>query len=779
MTDRTGEVFNFQSTVHLDQPGNPIFDAALDYINQGYSFVRVTPGDKKVQGYWKEYQERLPTETEVRAWFKRKYYQIGVVCGPVSGGLFILDFDGKHWEEYFELFGQRFPDLLTTRYVSTGSGKVHLWYKCPTLLNVMVSLGLKKVVKRKFPVVENGVSEAIELRLNHVQCVAPPSIHPSGNPYVFIDEIPAMQVSQEKLIELVHFMQEGQTEIHEPTEPIEIPDLNDERKNRLAEFYVRCAIKRAENGNGRNNSAYILGCNLRDLGLTEEEATPFIQQYREQCPAGDHDFTLDEAINCVESAFQGDPKPPWIPDGFFGPDPSDFDEQRIATLMGYHLTDAGNAEAFLNIHGHRFYHIPERKSWYMWDGVRWMLEEQAARDAMLDTTRIRASFSDRIDTATVNGRDHQQKYLRWTRNSENFAKINSALDSAAYKKYKSINLFDAQPYILACTNGLVNLRTGEFQIAKANNFISKSTFIEFNPNAQCPRWLEFLDEITLEDKLLIGFLKRMVGYSLTGDVSEHYMVMFLGGGANGKSTFLEAISSVLGEYAQTAPSSLLKEKRGGDDIPTDVARLCGIRFTKIVEMKERVTLNAERLKALTGGDKITARFLHENFFEFNPQFKLWLAVNHKPTIRDTSEAIWRRIGLVDFKAYFPPEKQDKHLIDLLRSEASGILNWAVEGCLEWQESGLNPPDSVKAATQAYRDESDDVARFLEEICVKEEQGQVDSNELYEAFSAWWKDTINDTPWEKKTLYGKLKEKGHKVIRLNRHTIVVRGLTLKP
>ncbi len=734
---------------------NPIREAALNYVREGISVVRIIPRLKRVYRNWTEYQRRIPTESEINEWFRRPYFQLGVVCGTVSNGLFALDFDGNNWQAHLQMLAERFPEILDTRTVRTGSGRVHFWCRCSNLQNIIERLNGHGKIERVF---EGEGHEAIELRLDRCIMLAPPSTHPNGNPYTFEEPTTLiMEFTEDRVWEMVEFLREGQPERQtREKEQGESPELTDERQTRLANFYVRIALRQVEGGVSRNEKGFQLGCNLRDLGLDIEQARAFMELYQNGVPERDHTYTIDEAINSLESAYEDERKEPWIPDGFFGIPTGNLSEEQIQKLLDYNLTDAGNAESFLERHGDRFVFVPERKKWFMWDGVRWMEEEHEARAEMVYTARVRFNLATRIEAE-----DRQKAFRKYCKSSENMGKVKSSLEAAEMWKRKSILLFDAEPHILCNENGVVNLHNGEFRRSTHNDWLSKSTGVHYDPEAGCPRWLQFLNEIFLNDEELISFMQRMVGYTLTGDVSESKLPVLLGGGANGKSTFLEAIQSILGEYGQTASASLLKEKKQ-DDIPNDVARLCGARFCKIIEMKENITMNSERVKSLTGGDKVSARFLHQEWFEFEPHFKIWLAVNKKPIIKDTSTAIWRRICLIPFNAYFPDELQDKHLIDLLREEKSGILNWAIQGCLDWQRDGMRVPEKVRAGVESWRLSSDQFSRFVSECCQVASDAEVELDCLYDAYTDWWeeneKSKEEDRPFSKNTIKNRLKER---------------------
>ena len=322
--------------------------------------------------------------------------------------------------------------------------------------------------------------------------------------------------------------------------------------------------------------------------------------------------------------------------------------------------------------------------------------------------------------------------------------------------------FDTEPFILCCENGIVNLRTGQFRQSTHSDWVLKSTGVTYDRDASCPRWIRFLNEIFQGNNGLIRFIKRAVGYTLTGDVTEQCLFLCHGSGANGKTVFFDTIGSLLGEgeYGQTTPSSTFKDMKyeGGNATP-DIARMAGARLVKSAEVKEKITLNTERVKALTGGDRIVARFLFHEMFEFSPQFKIWIAVNHLPIVNDTSVAIWRRIHKIPFNAYFPPGVSDPNLTSTLKGELSGILNWAIEGCLEWQRDRLNPPEVVLNATNEYRQESDLVGRFLKEETNPNPDEQVRSGVLYDKFKKWCENQ-GENPLTQKEFTQEMNRKGY-------------------
>jgi putative DNA primase/helicase len=294
---------------------------------------------------------------------------------------------------------------------------------------------------------------------------------------------------------------------------------------------------------------------------------------------------------------------------------------------------------------------------------------------------------------------------------------------------------DANPWLLNCANGTLDLRTGELRPHRREDLLTKQVPVKYSPDARCQRWLDFLLEIMGGNLRLVAFLQRAVGYSLTGDVGEQVFFLLHGGGANGKSTFLESIKTMMGDYGAQADFGMFLSRRH-ESIPNDVARLAGARFVSALEAEAGKHLSESLVKSLTGGDTVAARFLYSEFFEYRPQFKLFLAANHKPVIKGTDLAIWRRIRLIPFAVTIPCEKQDKNLSAKLRSELPGILTWAVHGCMAWREHGLDVPGEVTAATESYRSEMDILGSFLAESCVQRPTSTATAKQLYFAYVQW-------------------------------------------
>ncbi len=302
--------------------------------------------------------------------------------------------------------------------------------------------------------------------------------------------------------------------------------------------------------------------------------------------------------------------------------------------------------------------------------------------------------------------------------------------------------WDTDPWLLGVPNGVVELQTGKLRDGCPDDRISMQTGAPFHPNAPCPIWDRTVADIFGNDDALIDYFDRFVGYSVTGDCREEVLAFASGGGANGKSTLINTLGEILGDYADDLPFSALElHERSG--IPNDIAKIVGKRFVTSSESGETRRLNEARVKALTGRDPMTARFLHREFFTFRPKAKFWLATNHKPVVRDTSVGFWRRIHLIPFTRSFAANP-DLELKDKLRAEAPGILARAVRGCLAWQRDGLNPPDVVRNATATYRADSMPLARFLEARCVVQKGATATSGGLWAAYERWCNDVRDQT-----------------------------------
>ena len=392
-------------------------------------------------------------------------------------------------------------------------------------------------------------------------------------------------------------------------------------------------------------------------------------------------------------------------------------------------TDAGNAELFAHQHSQTVRFDHNKSTWLIWKNHWWVPDTQ--RQVLLLAKDVARARQNALD-------EHSGKSAcKFALASESKARLDAMISMAKAETpiSDSGDGWDADPYLMGTPNGVLVLNTGNLRSGSPEDKITKSTNVEFEPNALCPRWELFLNEIFDGNTELIDFIRRAVGYSLTGSTAEQVMFMCYGKGANGKSVFFSTLKEVLGAYAFKAPS-LLFDADKCSTIPNDVAPLDGKRLVILTEMGESSRLHESRIKELVHGDEITARFLNKEFFTFTPVAKYWIAVNHKPKVRDESDGFWRSIQMIPFTMQFSGDQADKDLTKKLYGEAAGIFAWAVRGCLEYLKDGLKPPKLVAEATAEYRDESDVLTDFLHDACVKAPDQFIPAHLLYMAYAAW-------------------------------------------
>jgi putative DNA primase/helicase len=418
------------------------------------------------------------------------------------------------------------------------------------------------------------------------------------------------------------------------------------------------------------------------------------------------------------------------------------------------LSEQTNAETLVQWHGNDLRYCHPFRRWFVWENTHWKEDNRQAIMQRAKTTIKRMA----ADVQSLD--DKEAKAL--------LAHIKTSLSAKSLKAMVELaqsepgipvlpEQWDTDPWVVNCLNGVVDLRTGNLRPHQRNDLFSKVIPVAYDPEARCPTWERFLAEIFEGKAGRISFVRRAVGYSLTGDVSERVLFICWGKGRNGKSTFVELIGELLGAYAMRAPTELFTVKHDGA-IPNDVAQLPGKRFVHASETDEGKRLSEALIKDITGRDTLSARFMRGEYFEFKPIAKLWLRTNHKPIIRGTDNAIWDRIRLIPFLRRIADGEEDKQLPQKLRAELSGILAWAVSGCLSWMVNGLGLPKEVETAGEDYRAEMDVIGEFIAEQCVIADYASVTSGALFGAYVKWCKEN-SEEPMSRKALAGRLEERG--------------------
>ena len=436
------------------------------------------------------------------------------------------------------------------------------------------------------------------------------------------------------------------------------------------------------------------------------------------------------------------------------------------------LSDLGNAERLVHYHGNDLHYCYEWGKWLAWNGSNWQQD-----DEVIVVQRAKDTVRRIYDEAAGAANDEErQPIARWALRSETKQRIDAMIDLARSEPGIAISSswLDSDPMLLNCLNGTLDLRTGELRPHDRSDLCAKIAPVVFDRDASSPLWDRFLDVVTGRNIELKSFLRRCIGYTLTGDITEQVLLFLHGNGSNGKTTFVEAIRSILGDYAQKAPQEMITMRRFDGGVPNHVARLQGARMAVLNEVEEGRYMAEAQVKDLTGGDRIPARHMRAEWFDFTPTHKLWVCGNHKPVIRGTDNGIWRRIRLIPFTVTVPEDQRDPHLKERLLAEGAGILAWAVRGCLDWQREGLGTPEIVQVATNSYRGEMDVLGQFLEDSCLQQPTASVPKGELYTAYEAWCEQS-GERPIAKRTFGQRLREKGFEERKSGTHLWVGIGL----
>lgn len=396
--------------------------------------------------------------------------------------------------------------------------------------------------------------------------------------------------------------------------------------------------------------------------------------------------------------------------------------------------DTGNADRFVTQHSGNVRFIHSWKKWLVWDDFCWR-EDKDDRIYRLAKTTVRNIYQESANAA-MNGDDNAAKILSaWAKTSASASKRSAMLDLAKSELPIASHheVLDKNPHLINCLNGTLDLRTCELRLAHRNDMITKCLPVIYDFTADCPLWIKFLNRV-IPDQEIQMFLQKSCGVALSG-ITQQSLLFLYGSGANGKSTFVETVLALLDEYASKtdAETLLLRDRQS---IPNDKAALVGKRLVVASELPDGRRLNEAMIKDLTGGDTISARFLHKEFFTFKPEFKLWMYGNHKPVITGTDEGIWRRMRLIPFTVQIPENERDPHLTTKLKEELPGILAWCVRGWVMYQQDGMKPPKAVIEATNDYRSESDIVGQFLDECTISGMSYEVPKSDLYSEYKQW-------------------------------------------
>ena len=629
----------------------------------------------------KNWGEEATTDPEkIKAWWlKAPSANIGIPMGEKSG-LVALDVDTRHnGDQSLKEMLAELGDLPETVTATTGSGGKHFVFKYTE------ELALKNVV---------GFREGLDVRTQGGLIVAAPSMHASGSAYRWdAGKSPFDMPAAEMPKWLVEEIQKVGTQLT--------------TKKKAEKPAPRQKIKEG----GRNNHLTSLAGSLRRKGISEDGILATLRAENTDRLEPPLDDETVEAIAKSITRYQPEE-----------------DQQ------DYKLTDVGNAERFVYMFKDSVKYCAVYKKWFIWNGRFWEQDDTGKIITYaIECVRSIIHAADLLPEG-----DKRKAMIHHSLKSESNGKLRSLLEIASGMPDITIRSeeLDANPWLINAQNGTINLKTGKLQEHRAADYITKMCRANYDPDCAIPLWTELLQKITLGNNQLQRYIQKAFGYALTGDTSEQALFILYGTGSNGKSTLLNVFSELMATYSTSTPSDTFMQKKN-DSVNNDIARLKGARFVAAIEMEEGKRMAESLIKSVTGGDKLVTRFLYGEFFEYVPQFKVFLAVNHKPNIRDTTNSIWRRIKLMPFEATFTEQERDKHFpAKIMASELPGILSWAVQGCLLWQQEGLQMPDSVNTATRKYQEEMDSFSNFFRECCVEREGGRVSNKMLRAKYDEW-------------------------------------------
>lgn len=631
-------------------------------------------------------------------WSKTPLSNIGIPMGEKSG-LVALDVDTRHnGDKSLAELEKEYGQLPKTITATTGSGGKHYVFKYTE------ELALKNVV---------GFRDGLDIRTQGGLIVACPSMHQSGNRYAWDEGRSPFECAAADM----------------PTWLVdEIRKVGTKITAKKPSAKMDAALPKIKEG-GRNNHLASLAGSLRRKGISEEGIIAALRAENAARLAPPLD---DETVVTIAKSI------------------SRYDPENEAA--SFKLTDVGNAERFVAMFKDEVKYCPAYKKWFVWNGKFWEQDEGAIIEYAIQCVRSIYAYA-----ALLPDGDERKAVLQHAVRSENGTKIKILVQLASGMKDLMVTPeeWDANPWLLNCQNGTINLKTGKLQPFNKTDLLTRICSANYDENCATPLWDMLIETITKGDTELASYMQKALGYALTGDTSEQVMFVLYGTGSNGKSTFLNIFAAVLNTYAQSASSEAFLQKKN-ENVNNDIARLKGARFVSAIELEENKRLAESLIKSMTGGDKLVTRFLYGEYFEYLPQFKVFLAANHKPIIRDTTHSIWRRIKLMPFENTFTEKDRDKHFADkIMAKELPGILAWAVKGCLLWQKEGISDPPVVKRATAEYRTEMDSFSTFFDECCEARENGRTSNKMLRSTYDEWCRDNgeyaLSQRPFSQKLI----------------------------
>ncbi len=714
-------------------------------------------------------------EEQIRTWARRwPNANIGIAAGAPSG-VWILDVDPRHGGDrtLAELEARHGPLPPTVR-AKTGGGGYHYAF-APDAGAAVPN--------------EVGFAPGLDTRSTGGLIVAPGSLHASGALYEWDPEFHPDRTPIARAPEwLVNLIAAAPARVRQAGggAPIDEKIPHGAQHNSLVRFAG--AMRRKGAGVDEIDAALqVMNRNRCEVPGEPEDIRTIAESICQYRPAEALVYVARETGEVAPLPSEAEAPPPRrslaaliVPDeppapaaNGHGPPPGEEPEGDVATAFEapavtrdqrLHLTDLGNARRLVERHGENLRYCSLFGRWLVWDGARWAMDEdgrivERAKETALSIHAEALSFGGSTERDKI-----RDAVLAWARKTEGRDRISAMVNLAQSDPMVTTRPedFDRDPWLLNTENATIDLQTGDPRERRRSDLATRLAGVRYDAKARCPRFDQFLLRVMDGNDALIAYLRRVVGFCLTGIPPDREMFFLYGRGRNGKSTLMELLHELLGEYSRkvAAETLLAKPNTQGDGIPNDLARLCGARLVTSAELPENRRLNEARIKDLTGRDRITARLLRQEFFEFEPCFKLFMYGNHKPVVRGSDDGIWDRLKLIPFAVRISDDEVDPHLPGRLRAELPGVLNWALTGCLEWQNGGLRHPDEVKAATAAYRGEMDRLQDFRGDCCQEGDPTALQSKprDLYDAYCGWSGES-GETPISETAFALELRQRG--------------------
>jgi P4 family phage/plasmid primase-like protien len=751
--------------------------------------VLTDPKTGKPKHTWKPYQQRRPTVAELHTWASDPRVRLATVYGKVSNHAELMDFDKQedeatdHFEEFFERVRGRAPELAKrlTVWLTPRKGH-HVPCCCPD-----AAIPGNQVLAYRYKLDPNNpkddeVKALIETRGEGGYGLCPPS---AGYTLLQGDAVnlPIITKAERELLHTIaREFTEGAPRAEQPAGTSGSAARAQQEGERPGDTYNRRASVRDVVALLERAGATVTHSAGGSVSITrpgksphegvsatvkEVNGTPIFYNFSSSWTpfeAG-HGYSPYQVYALLEHAGDWSAAAralarelrPAVHIVHAQSEQSGGERSNDADAVAqYEHTDLGNGERFADTYASELTYTRYGSStgdWRWYDGARWVLiaQDELLQRAGQVARQMYLEAAKQLDTDV--GKALAKHALR----SQSEGRLQAVVNLAKNKLGTWAKDFDADPWLLNCPNGTLDLRTGTLRPHRREDYLTKMAGAAYNPQAECSTFTSFFQTIQ-PDAGDRSYIQQVAGYSLTSITREQALFFLNGSGSNGKTTLINILRHIMGDYATTARMETFMAKQGEGGINNDIADLMGARMVSTSELEDGKRLAESLIKDLTGQDRVKARFLYKEAFEFVPVFKLWMAGNHKPAVRGTDEGIWRRIRLIPFTVQISDERKDKNLPEKLQREASGILRWAVQGCLSWQKHGLITPAAVTTATGQYRQEMDVLAAFLEDACEVKEGARVPKKNLYAVYRRWAEEA-EEFMWSS-TMFGKrMNERG--------------------